>query len=142
LTITSRACGVRAARIHIVERGRDPRRCTLVEFGGAWPANACRVGRILVTPEVVPPVATGITLESVKTVFVSEYRRLYNQIFKGNPNMALTWPVRVERPKPFIPLALGQTIQTAQYAENRATIKGRRQAFFISFGWLINCELT
>ncbi|MBW1962964.1 MAG: hydantoinase/oxoprolinase family protein [Deltaproteobacteria bacterium] len=52
---------VTAARLHIVERGRDPRRYTLVAFGGAGPAHACRVARTLGTPEVVLPFAAGIT---------------------------------------------------------------------------------
>jgi len=52
---------VAATRIHIVERGKDPRRHSLVAFGGAGPAHACRVGRILGVPEVVLPYAAGIT---------------------------------------------------------------------------------
>jgi len=52
---------VAATRIHIVERGKDPRHHSLVAFGGAGPAHACRVGRILGVPEVVLPYAAGIT---------------------------------------------------------------------------------
>jgi 5-oxoprolinase (ATP-hydrolysing) len=36
-----------AARMHLVEKGRDPRRYAMVGFGGAGPAHAARVARIL-----------------------------------------------------------------------------------------------
>lgn len=48
-----------AARIHIVEKGQDPRRFTTVAFGGAAPAHACEVARLLGAPEVVIPQAAG-----------------------------------------------------------------------------------
>ncbi len=48
-----------AARIHIVEKGEDPRRFTVVAFGGAAPAHAARVGRLLGTQEVIVPRAAG-----------------------------------------------------------------------------------
>ncbi|RMF91346.1 MAG: hydantoinase/oxoprolinase family protein, partial [Nitrospinota bacterium] len=50
-----------AARIHIIERGHDPRRCTMIAFGGAGPAHACQVARILGVREVVIPMAAGNT---------------------------------------------------------------------------------
>ncbi len=36
-----------AARIHIVEKGRDPRGYAMVAFGGAGPAHAAEVARVL-----------------------------------------------------------------------------------------------
>jgi 5-oxoprolinase (ATP-hydrolysing) len=48
-----------AARIHIVEKGRDPRRYAMVGFGGAGPAHAAEVARILGVREVVIPPASG-----------------------------------------------------------------------------------
>ena len=48
-----------AARIHIVEKGRDPRNFSLVAFGGAAPAHACSVARLLGAPEVIIPQAAG-----------------------------------------------------------------------------------
>ena len=50
-----------AARVHIVERGRDPRRYAMVGFGGAGPAHAARVARILGLREVIVPPASGAT---------------------------------------------------------------------------------
>jgi len=48
-----------AARVHIVEKGQDPRRFAMVAFGGAGPAHACQVARILGQHEVIAPLAAG-----------------------------------------------------------------------------------
>ena len=48
-----------AARIHIVEKGRDPRRYAMVGFGGAGPAHAAGVARALGVQEVLIPPASG-----------------------------------------------------------------------------------
>jgi 5-oxoprolinase (ATP-hydrolysing)/N-methylhydantoinase A len=48
-----------AARIHVVEKGRDPRRYALVGFGGAGPAHAAGMARILGIREVIVPPASG-----------------------------------------------------------------------------------
>lgn len=49
-----------AARIHIAEQGRDPRRYRLVAFGGAGPVHAHAVARLLHIQEVVFPRAAGV----------------------------------------------------------------------------------
>src|SRR5215467_7853808 len=48
-----------AVRIHVVEKGKDPRRYALVGFGGAGPAHAAGVARILGIGEVIVPPASG-----------------------------------------------------------------------------------
>ena len=48
-----------AARVHIIEKGRDPRRYAMLGFGGAGPAHAARVARILGVREVLIPPASG-----------------------------------------------------------------------------------
>jgi 5-oxoprolinase (ATP-hydrolysing)/N-methylhydantoinase A len=48
-----------AARVHLVEKGRDPRRHAMVAFGGAGPAHAARVARILGLSEMLVPPASG-----------------------------------------------------------------------------------
>jgi len=48
-----------AARVHIVEKGRDPRRYAMVAMGGAGPLHAARVARKLGIREVVVPAASG-----------------------------------------------------------------------------------
>ncbi len=48
-----------AARVHIVEKGKDPRRYAIVGFGGAGPAHAADVARVLGVREVIVPPASG-----------------------------------------------------------------------------------
>ena len=48
-----------AARVHIVEKGHDPRRYAMVAMGGAGPAHAARVARKLGVREVIVPPASG-----------------------------------------------------------------------------------
>ncbi len=48
-----------AARVHLVEKGKDPRRYAMVGFGGAGPAHAAGVARVLGVAEVIIPPASG-----------------------------------------------------------------------------------
>jgi 5-oxoprolinase (ATP-hydrolysing)/N-methylhydantoinase A len=48
-----------AARVYMIERGQDPRRYAMLAFGGAGPAHASRVARILGLREVIVPPASG-----------------------------------------------------------------------------------
>ena len=48
-----------AARVYMIERGQDPRRYAMLAFGGAGPAHASRVARILRLSEVIVPPASG-----------------------------------------------------------------------------------
>jgi N-methylhydantoinase A/oxoprolinase/acetone carboxylase beta subunit len=50
-----------AARIHIIEKGKDPRRYAMVAFGGAGPAHASRVAHLLGMRRVIIPLAAGVT---------------------------------------------------------------------------------
>ena len=50
-----------AARIHLVEKGRDPRGYSLIAFGGAGPVHAYRVAERLKLKTLVCPVAAGVT---------------------------------------------------------------------------------
>jgi N-methylhydantoinase A len=49
-----------AARIHIAEQGRDPRRYRLIAFGGAGPVHAHGLARLLHVKTVVFPRAAGV----------------------------------------------------------------------------------
>jgi 5-oxoprolinase (ATP-hydrolysing)/N-methylhydantoinase A len=44
----------------LIERGQDPRRFALIAFGGAGPAHAAHVARILGMREVIVPPASGV----------------------------------------------------------------------------------
>ncbi len=48
-----------AARVHLVEKGKDPRGYAMVAFGGAGPAHAADVARILGITQVLIPPASG-----------------------------------------------------------------------------------
>jgi N-methylhydantoinase A len=49
-----------AARVHAVERGKDPTSMPLFAFGGAGPVHACGVARALGVPSIVGPPAAGV----------------------------------------------------------------------------------
>ena len=48
-----------AARVHVAEKGQDPRRFTLVATGGAGPVHAVEIARKLKVPRVLFPIAAG-----------------------------------------------------------------------------------
>jgi N-methylhydantoinase A len=50
-----------AARIHAIERGKDPRAYPVFGFGGAGPVHAFRVARILQAPQLIVPLGAGVT---------------------------------------------------------------------------------
>ncbi len=50
-----------AARIHLVERGRDQRRYSLIAFGGAGPVHAYQVAEKLKLRQIICPSAAGVT---------------------------------------------------------------------------------
>jgi N-methylhydantoinase A len=49
----------KAIRVISVERGHDPRDCTLVAFGGGGPLHACALARALRIPRVLVPAMPG-----------------------------------------------------------------------------------
>ena len=49
-----------AARVHIIERNRDPRSLALIAFGGAGPAHAIAVARLLGSKKVIFPPGAGV----------------------------------------------------------------------------------
>ena len=49
-----------AARVHSVERGKDPRRYPIFAFGGAGPVHAFGVARILHAPGLIIPTGAGV----------------------------------------------------------------------------------
>jgi N-methylhydantoinase A len=50
----------RAMRVVSVERGRDPRKHTLIAFGGAGPLHAARLARSLGVPRLLVPFGAGV----------------------------------------------------------------------------------
>ncbi len=50
-----------AARVHTLERGKDPRRLPLFAFGGAGPCHAYRIAKALGSPTLLVPFGAGVT---------------------------------------------------------------------------------
>ena len=50
-----------AARVHAIERGKDPRSFPLFTFGGAGPVHGFRVAEILHAPAMIAPFGAGVT---------------------------------------------------------------------------------
>ncbi|MEN0046962.1 MAG: hydantoinase/oxoprolinase family protein [Bacteroidota bacterium] len=50
-----------AARVHILEKGLDPRHYSMIAFGGAGPVHAFGVARLLHSPQMIIPVGAGVT---------------------------------------------------------------------------------
>jgi N-methylhydantoinase A len=57
---TADATMARALRRVSVERGVDPRACTLIAFGGGGPLHACGLAELLGVPRVVVPPFAGV----------------------------------------------------------------------------------
>mgnify|MGYP003866605529 CR=1 FL=1 len=49
-----------AARVHIIEKGHDPRRFAMLAFGGAGPVHAFQVARLLNLTDCLVPVGAGV----------------------------------------------------------------------------------
>jgi len=50
-----------AARVHAIERGKDPRTLPLFAFGGAGPGHGFGVARVLHSPRLIVPFGAGVT---------------------------------------------------------------------------------
>ena len=50
-----------AARIQIISHNKDPRNYAMIAFGGAGPAHATEVARILGVKKIIAPLAAGVT---------------------------------------------------------------------------------
>jgi N-methylhydantoinase A len=49
-----------AARVHILEKGLDPRHYSMIAFGGAGPVHAFNVARLIGCPKMLIPVGAGV----------------------------------------------------------------------------------
>jgi N-methylhydantoinase A len=88
------AAMVRALRTVSVERGVDPRRMTLVAFGGAGPLFACRMAESLgMKKALVPPhagvlSALGLAAAPEKLEFVASLHKLAHELGTNDMNTA------------------------------------------------------
>ena len=49
-----------ATRMHLAEKGKDPRRYTMIAFGGAGPVHAWNLARLLKIKRLVVPLGAGV----------------------------------------------------------------------------------
>jgi N-methylhydantoinase A len=49
-----------AARVHILEKGLDPRKFSMMAFGGAGPVHAFNVARLMHAPQLIVPSGAGV----------------------------------------------------------------------------------
>jgi len=52
---------ISATRVHVAERGGDPRQLKLIAFGGAGPVHAHQIARALKMPGYICPTSAGVT---------------------------------------------------------------------------------
>jgi 5-oxoprolinase (ATP-hydrolysing)/N-methylhydantoinase A len=73
-----------AARRHIIEKGADPRRYPLIAFGGAGPAHASLVTRILGAPAFIIPPVSGVAsaLGFLVAPMIFEFSRSHPQTLR------------------------------------------------------------
>jgi len=50
-----------ATRMHLAEKGRDPRRYSMIAFGGAGPVHAYNLARLLKLKRLIVPLGAGVT---------------------------------------------------------------------------------
>ena len=50
-----------ATRMHLAEKGRDPRRYSMIAFGGAGPVHAYNLARLLKLGRLIVPLGAGVT---------------------------------------------------------------------------------
>jgi N-methylhydantoinase A len=50
-----------ATRMHLAEKGRDPRRYQMIAFGGAGPVHAYRLAELLKLKRLIVPLGAGVT---------------------------------------------------------------------------------
>jgi N-methylhydantoinase A/acetone carboxylase, beta subunit len=75
-----------AMRVISVERGVDPRRMTLVAFGGAGPLHACELAQALRIPRVLVPTVPGVL--SALGMLVTDTRKDYVRTIMLAPSEA------------------------------------------------------
>ena len=69
-----------AARVHILEKGMDPRHFNMIAFGGAGPVHAFGVARLLNVKRLIIPVGAGVTSALGFLVSPVAYEKIHSHI--------------------------------------------------------------
>jgi N-methylhydantoinase A len=84
-----------AARIHVLEKGKDPRRFSLLAFGGAGPIHAWQTAKLVGSPRIISPLAAGVMsalgflVTPVSNDFVQTYISRLDEVDWGRANRLL-----------------------------------------------------
>ncbi|NDA60743.1 MAG: hydantoinase/oxoprolinase family protein [Chitinophagia bacterium] len=84
-----------AARVHIIEKGLDPRHFSMLGFGGAGPVHAFQVARQLNAKQLIIPAGAGVLsalgflVSPVATENITSYIKTLNQIDWSHLNKLL-----------------------------------------------------
>jgi N-methylhydantoinase A len=84
-----------AARIHVLEKGKDPRRFSLLAFGGAGPIHAWQTAKLVGSPRIISPLAAGVMsalgflVTPVSNDFVHTYISRLDEVDWGRANRLL-----------------------------------------------------
>jgi len=69
-----------AARVHILEKGMDPRHFSMMAFGGAGPVHAFGVAKLLNAPSMIIPVGAGVASALGFLVSPVAYEKIHSHI--------------------------------------------------------------
>ena len=69
-----------AARVHILEKGMDPRHFSMIGFGGAGPVHAFGVAKLINAPSLYIPVGAGVTSALGFLVSPVAYEKIHSHI--------------------------------------------------------------
>ena len=116
---------LRALRVVSVERGRDPRDCALVAFGGAGPLHACALAEELGIETVLVPEAAGV-LSAFGLAVADERRDTVQTVLapaRGGRRATDRGASRSAVPRPVV-----RTDRAARRGARRALSRGARGA--------------
>src|SRR5207247_1852759 len=133
-----------AAKVHLAERGSDPRRFSLVAFGGAGPIHAYRVAQLLRVRRVVYPLGAGtfsafgmlvspLAFDFVRTYVAKGGQVQFGRVLKGTPIEVINWRVIVSGPGPtfsIADLARSDEPQGMPGQASNGSVKGARDVYF------------
>ncbi|QLG45030.1 hydantoinase/oxoprolinase family protein [Costertonia aggregata] len=73
-----------AARVHVLEKGMDPRHFNMIGFGGAGPVHSFGVAKLLNTKRLIIPVGAGVTSALGFLVSPVASEKIHSHIMKLN----------------------------------------------------------
>ncbi len=128
-----------AARVHAIERGRSPERCTMIAFGGAAPLHAARLAAKLGMGKVFVPVDASVGsavgfLRAPVAFEVVRSLRLRDDSFEFSRVNSLLGKMQAEATAIVAAGALGAKLQTHRAVEMRYEGQGHEISISLPAG--------